>query len=420
MPAVFDSLLSLLGPDRAVAVGTDDPRYAPHPAPFVHALPRDRDEVLEILRAAARDKFAVVPVGGNTSPRLGTPDGAPYCLLSLEYLDRVVAYEPDDQTLTVEAGHSVAAARELCLPQGLFLAFDPPDPDRATVGGVVAAATEGAFAAKYGPVRDQILGVVAATGDGKLAKAGGRVVKNVTGYDLCRLYTGSRGSLAVLLELTVRLRPIAETGARAALAFEDERAALLGALEVRRKVRGLAQLHVLTGAAAAALDLGAEFAVVATLEGFRTEVEAAFGAVAAALGRRPARLEAPPPAGRVVGTPSDATIVHVAAPPASWADLREPLSRVMGAPVGAAHDVLRGVRETWHDRAAAPWPNDAALDAALAAGGAALSLPGDPTFHRTLTARLPSQRPGGLDLMRKLKAAFDPAGVLNPGRSIFG
>jgi len=416
---MLDVLRSILG-DRAVAVPPGDPRYAPHPTPLVHAVPRTREEVAEVLRAASADGFPVVPVGGNTAPSLGAADDArPICLLSTEMLDRVVAFDPADQTLTVEAGASLEAVRRLAAPHRLFPALEAGRPERSTVGGALATAREGAWAARYGPARDQLLGVVAATGDGVVAKAGGRVVKNVTGYDLCRLYTGSRGALAVLLEATLRLRPIPETAGRAAWAFAEEGDALAAGLALRDANVDASQVHVLSGSAAR--DLGAEGGalLVATFQGFAAQVEDA-GRRAEALLKRDAQVlpaEAPP--GPPAEAPETAETLRITAPPASWRALGPRLRGVLAPPAGAIHDVLRGVRTTWRAEGARLAASEAELDRALAEARAHLDAPWDPAFRRAL-ARFPSQILGGLALMRRLKAEFDPRGVLNPGRTLFG
>ena len=417
---MFDSVRAVLGESRTVAVERGDPRYAPHRTPLVHALPQSIEEAAEVVRAAYRDRFAVVPVGGNTDPRTGDPDAPPFCLLSTENLDRVTAYEPGDQTMTLEAGVSVAAAGRACAKDDLRLAFTPPDPERATVGGVIAAATEGPSAAGSGLVRDQLLGVLAVTGDGKLVKAGGRVVKNVTGYDLVRLYAGSRGALAILLETTVRLRPRPEALWRGVFPFADERSALAAGLAVRSKTAGLARLAVFGGAATVDLGISAHWALVAEAEGFAQSARAAVLAAAERIDVEGTLAALPIDADLPFLAPEEASVVRVTAPPDRWTHLRETLGACLGSPAGVVHDVLRGVRDTWHDPAARIWVDDRALDQSLTAAGATIDRPRDAGFHRELLRRLPGQSPGGLPQMRLLKAAFDPAGILNPGRTIFG
>lgn len=302
----------------------------------------------------------------------------------------------------------------------LRLAFTPPDPERATVGGVIAAATEGPSAAGSGLVRDQLLGVLAVTGDGKLVKAGGRVVKNVTGYDLVRLYTGSRGALAILLETTVRLRPRPEALWRGVFTFADERSALAAGLAVRSKTAGLARLAVFGGAATVDLGISAHWALVAEAEGFAQSARAAVLAAAERIDVEGTLAALPIDADLPFLAPEEASVVRVTAPPDRWTHLRETLGACLGSPAGVVHDVLRGVRDTWHDPAARIWVDDRALDQSLTAAGATIDRPRDAGFHRELLRRLPGQSPGGLPQMRLLKAAFDPAGILNPGRTIFG
>ena len=420
MQAMFDSVRSVLGEARTVAVERGDPRYAPHRTPLVHALPQSIEEAAEVVRAAFRDRFAIVPVGGNTDPRTGDPDAPPFCLLSTENLDRITAYEPGDQTMTLEAGVSVAAAARAAAKDRLRLAFSPPEPERATVGGVIAAATEGPTAAALGLVRDQLLGVLVVTGDGKLAKAGGRVVKNVTGYDLVRLYAGSRGALAVILETTVRLRPMPESLRRGVFPFADERSALAAGLAVRAKTEGPARLAVFGGAATVELGISAHWALVVEAEGFAQSARAAVLAAAALIDVDGQETSLPVDAGLPFVAPEEVAVVRVTMPPDHWTTHRESVGAALGAPVGVVHDLLRGVRDTWHDPAARIWGDDRVLDTALTAAGATLARPRDPGFHREMLRRLPGQTPGGLAQMRALKTAFDPAGILNPGRTIFG
>jgi glycolate oxidase FAD binding subunit len=163
--------------------------------------------------------------------------------VSTRALDQVVSVSPADLVATVQAGAPLEALRRRLADEGMWLALDPPGrPDR-TVGSVVASATAGPLRQGFGPVRDHILGCTVATGDGRLVKAGGRVVKNVAGYDLTKLQVGGFGGFGIIAELHLRLRALPRAdvtlvaqGARDALssAARDLIAASLqpGALEL--------------------------------------------------------------------------------------------------------------------------------------------------------------------------------------------
>jgi glycolate oxidase FAD binding subunit len=415
---MLDALRGILGAERALAIERDDPRYAPHRGPLVHALPRDRGEAAEVLTAATRDRFPVVIVGGNSAPRVGPADEGPICLLSTELLDRVVAFDPGDQTLVVEAGASVDSVLKLCAPKGLFAALHATSRDRSTIGGVVAAGVEGPLAARHGRIRDQLLGVVFATGDGKIATSGGRVVKNVTGYDLSRLHVGARGAYGVLLEIVVRLRPIPEAATRLVFRCADEAEAYERALDLRDASVDAANVDVLFGAASETYGGGPT--LVATLEGGPATRRAAKTAVERVLKRGVDATEAVDfEADRRPEAPRDLAVLRLHLAPPLWRAARGEAAAGFAAPIGGVFDALLGVRETWHDPASRLWESDGVVEGWLAARSGALDLPRDPTFHRLAATRLRKLVPNGAAWMRRLKTTFDPAGILNPGRSVF-
>jgi len=127
--------------------------------------------------------------------------------LDLRRLDRVVTYEPGDMTVTVQAGIRLANLQRRLSDASQFWPLDPPLAENATVGGILAANLNGPLRCRYGAVRDLVLGVRVAHADGTLTKAGARVVKNATAYDLTKLYAGSFGTLGVLVEATLRVQP---------------------------------------------------------------------------------------------------------------------------------------------------------------------------------------------------------------------
>jgi glycolate oxidase FAD binding subunit len=188
--------------------------------PLAIIVPRSVAEVAEIVRRAEAEDVAILPCGGGTQLQTGYPPraGRPYLLLSTAHLDRVLDYQPDDLTVTCEPGVTLAALQEILATHRQRLALDPPLPHRATLGGIVAANATGFWRPAYGAPRDLLIGMRAVMTGGKEVKGGGKVVKNVAGYDLCKLFTGAWGTLGVLTELTFKVRPLSE--ADRALAWE--------------------------------------------------------------------------------------------------------------------------------------------------------------------------------------------------------
>lgn len=180
------------------------------------ARPTSEEGVAAVLRFANERGLQVAPRGGGTQLLLGYPPVGCDVVLDLTGLNRIVEYNPADMTAVVEAGLSLASAREAFAREGQWLALDPLLPPGATVGGVVATNASGPRRLRYGGVRDQIIGVRVVRADGVVAKGGGKVVKNVAGFDLPKLFTGSLGTLGVIVGAAFRLYPIAPTAATVA------------------------------------------------------------------------------------------------------------------------------------------------------------------------------------------------------------
>jgi glycolate oxidase FAD binding subunit len=152
--------------------------------------------------------------GGHTKLRWA-PDATPELELSTAALDRIVEHNAGDLTAVLEAGVPLARAQATFREAGQMLALDPPDPGGATIGGVVAANDSGPLRTRYGGPRDLVVGMRVALADGTVAKSGGKVIKNVAGYDLAKLFTGSFGTLGAILEVSVRLHPLPPSTATA-------------------------------------------------------------------------------------------------------------------------------------------------------------------------------------------------------------
>lgn len=169
---------------------------------------------------AAGPQRVVCPVGGRTALHGGYPGAPADVLIDTTSLNRVIDYPARDMTVTVEAGIRIDALQALLKEQGQRLPIDIAQPARATLGGAIATNTSGPRRAGCGTFRDYVIGISAVDASGRLFKAGGRVVKNVAGYDICKLLVGSQGTLAVISQVTLKLRPQPETSALLWLTFD--------------------------------------------------------------------------------------------------------------------------------------------------------------------------------------------------------
>jgi glycolate oxidase FAD binding subunit len=182
--------------------------YVDGRAPWTVVAPEDIDQVAAVLRLAHREALAVVPWGGGTTMAMGHPPERVDIVLSLQRLSRVLEHEPADLTATVQAGIPMADMHRQLVSRGQWWPVEAPLPATATLGGVLATNTSGPKRLLYGTARDLLLGITVVQADGTVSKAGGKVTKNVTGYDMMKLYIGSVGTLAVIVEATLKLRPL--------------------------------------------------------------------------------------------------------------------------------------------------------------------------------------------------------------------
>ena len=209
--------------------------------PTVAVSPGNAAEAAQVVSFAAAEGLVVVPAGGFTKVATGATPERIDILLRTARLTHVAHYDPGDLTIGIGAGSTLAALERLLAPHDQFLPLDTPHAEHATVGGVLAAAAHGPLKHGYGGVRDFCIGIQFVTGDGKLVKAGGRVVKNVAGYDLMKLMIGSYGSLGVIVEANFKLFP--RPGVRnSTRTFVLEFSTLSGAIHFRNFVRS-SHLH---------------------------------------------------------------------------------------------------------------------------------------------------------------------------------
>jgi glycolate oxidase FAD binding subunit len=203
-------------------------------APGYVAAPDSAEEAARILAWANETKLAVVPRGGGTRMALGNTPRAYDLALSTQRLNRVLEHEPADLTVTVEAGLPFAELQAGLCRKGQFLPLDPTAGPGSTIGGLVAANASGPSRLRHGSARDLVIGTRVATTGGALARSGGKVVKNVTGYDLNKLYIGSLGSLGLIVELTFKVQPLPEAEVTLLARFRDRAAAGRCAYRVMR------------------------------------------------------------------------------------------------------------------------------------------------------------------------------------------
>jgi glycolate oxidase FAD binding subunit len=197
--------------------------------PLPVATPSTVAEVGSLVQQASAKQQALYPMGGRTMLSLGMPPTGPGIAVDLRLLDRVIDYPARDMTITVQAGITLAKLQELLRTEHQRLPVDVPLADQATLGGALAANVSGPRRYGFGTFRDYVIGISAINDEGHEFKAGGRVVKNVAGYDLCKLLVGSLGTLGVITQVTLKLRPMPEEQAIVLLGCDDD--ALPGLLD---------------------------------------------------------------------------------------------------------------------------------------------------------------------------------------------
>jgi len=170
--------------------------------------PSTPEELAAVMVYAAQQRLRVLPCGRRSKLHWGGLVKGVDLVISTERLNRLVDHAIGDLTVTAEAGIKFSDLQELLRKSGQFLAIDPHYPDEATLGGIISTADTGAMRHRYSSIRDMILGISFVRSDGQIVKAGGRVVKNVAGYDLMKLLTGAYGTLGIITQVTLRVYPI--------------------------------------------------------------------------------------------------------------------------------------------------------------------------------------------------------------------
>jgi glycolate oxidase FAD binding subunit len=392
-------------------------------APRSVAEPASVEEAVEVMEGCARDRLRVVFVGGGTDLGVGAPPSGVDLVLRTGKLARVVEHSPADQIVVAEAGLPLAALQRDLAAHGQRLALDPPLAERATVGGIVAANAFGPRRTRYGTARDLIIGLSLVRADGVAARGGGKVVKNVAGFDLPRLFVGSLGTLGLITSVTFRLHPLPE--ATATVAAERPSGAQVRALVTGLREAQLEPTSVTLLAGPGRVRLGVRF------EGFgpgvRQQSERLL-ALGATLGARCDRLDEAAAAAfwadHDAARTSGAVRVRLAAPPSALEAVLEQVVRPLAAELGPGWAVL----DPWVGAGfAGGTPPDAAAAVAALTGArrALVALRGSLVLAEAPPAVRAGFDPWGapppaIEVMRRLKARLDPEGRLGPGRFVGG
>ncbi|GAA0400488.1 FAD-linked oxidase [Acrocarpospora corrugata] len=360
------------------------------------ALPESTEEVAALLRVAAEHDLAVTPVGGGTKLDWGPPPERCDLLVDLCCLNEVLEYAAGDLVVRVQAGITLEALNRHLAPQNQELALDIPVPG-TTVGGLLATALCGPRRFRYGAPRDLIIGITVVLADGTIARSGGKVVKNVAGYDLGKLFTGSYGTLGVITEATFRLHPLPPHRRWVTTKTGPD----LGALAVQ-----LARSQTEPSAIELDWSSGSPDCTLALLfEG----ASAASRAAAIPITPQPETSDDPPTWWNRL--PDGPTLLELRVPPGSVGTL---VREVTSAPM-TGH-ALRGSVASGVFHLAVPDTRrlPALRDRVEALGGRLIVLSGpDGGAGRWGTI-------SALDLMRRVKARFDPDRRMSPGRFVGG
>jgi glycolate oxidase FAD binding subunit len=390
------------------------------PSKVMH--PADAQDAARGLRLCDLTPAAVVVWGGGTQLRLGSPPRRYDVAFSTERMTEVLEYEPADLTCWVQAGITLAALQRTLGEQGQRLPLDPPHPDRATVGGMIAANTSGLSRSRYGSVRDWVIGIAVAYPSGKVARAGGKVVKNVAGYDLMKLHIGALGTLGVVVEVNLKVQAQPQASATVLGHFEAPLPAIEAGASLARQYLAPAAAIVLDRNALWACGLTADWrwTLAMKLEGYAREVEAAKEVAARAMREAGGRVEGQDirpsfwDAARDWSSPDEAdTILRAVVPLAETTRLAGSLPREGQTMIHPASGIAE-VRLAPELAASALGQ----LRSAVGGEGQVIVAAAPPELKKSLDVWGPP--PPGFAIMRALKEALDPHGILNPGRFVGG
>ena len=437
----LDKLRAIVGPAGVLSGVELSPYVVEGRTPEAAVFPGSLEEIRSVVELAAGADIPIVAWGGGTAAAVGTPIAPtrPGIVLGLARLNRLVEHEPGDLTATAEAGTTVAAFQAALRARGQWLSLDPPDPDRATLGGVMAANASGPRRHLYGSARDLVIGMTIVTADGAVVRAGGKVVKNVAGYDLPKLFVGSYGTLGIVADVTVKLRPLPEQERLVGVRFERLKDAAAAVRAVMASDLIPNALELLDAEAARALDstCAPGATVVVGFDGLGEQVDWQCAELATLLG--------PLGSAGVQSLPAETWMRLTRAAPAAFGGTPAALMRLSVLPAQAG--------EVMEQAAVAARARGLSCACSAHAGigvvSAALFSDRDPQELTRVVATLAdwrgiaraggghavlewaplavkSQVPVWDDagaagrIMRRIKAQLDPQNLLNPGRFVAG
>lgn len=434
MATLLDKLHAAVGAAHVLSGVELSPFVVEGRTPDAAVFPGSPAEVAAVVRVAVEAGVPIMPWGGGTAVDVGPPPSRAGIVLGLRRLGRLLEHEPGDLTVTAEAGMTVAALQTALRARGQWLSLDPPDAERATLGGVVAANASGPRRQLYGTVRDLLIGLTVITADGSVLHGGGKVVKNVAGYDLPKLFVGSHGTLGVIVEATFKLRPLPDEERLVAVGFDRlkdcgaaARALLAGDLIP-------STLDLVDGVCAGTLGLAAGApALVVGFDGIPEQVQWQVAQLAKLVGP----LGGQPP----VALPS-ATWPRLAALTRDAVESPAAVMRFSVLPTlvtetmeqGAQAARQRGLSSAWAAHAGVgvitgtllAGGETAAVSSVLGewrtiarAGGGHANLMRAPLAVKAQVPLWDDPGPAGR-IMQRIKAQLDPNNVLNPGRFVAG
>lgn len=377
--------------------------------PRLVARPTSTEQVSQLLSAASEDGLVVVPRGRGTKLRWGVPPRSVDLLLDLSGMDRVLEHQAGDLIVAAEAGTPLTAMQDTCARADQRLAIDELVPG-TTIGGLIATNLSGPRRMAYGTMRDLLIGVTVVRPDGVVAKAGGKVVKNVAGYDLGKLMTGSYGTLAVVTSAFFRLHPVPETSTWVSVEAESPSAA-------SEPVRQAVHSQLVPAAVEIDAQPGRPTLVSALLEGTAVGVEGRVdqllrlwgGAAAVDTQERPRGFPRESESQALLKLTCAISAVPEIAQAAVDLGLHVRGSAGTGVlfaalPDGTPPETVASVLASLRERTAG-------------AGGATVLLDAPPEISTAVDAWGPVP---GIELMRRVKERFDPENLLSPGRFVGG